>query len=130
MASLAGQLRRSQSVLPVPPAEDQSKERILLCLTRLNDKATQRLAAEDLALIVRVCVGGSPDRSVHANMMAKTKTQPRRHTQDLDVVGLSTLVNSICTAGAWEPKPFAKKVHMSGTTIVHWWPVHGSPPCS
>lgn len=61
MATMAATLRKQRSMARVVPDQGDSrqkahlnKERILVCLTRLNEKSTQRAAAEDLAVIVSV----------------------------------------------------------------------------
>ncbi|WIA12977.1 hypothetical protein OEZ85_006589 [Tetradesmus obliquus] len=62
-------------------AEKDHRTKILLCLTKLNEKSTLRAAAEELSVIIRA----------------------------LDNDSLQALVQSICSTGAWEPKAFAKK---------------------
>eukprot|EP00878_Enallax_costatus_P033642 GHUV01037184.1.p1 GENE.GHUV01037184.1~~GHUV01037184.1.p1 ORF type:complete len:142 (+),score=27.16 GHUV01037184.1:321-746(+) len=61
--------------------KSRQKDAILQCLTRLNDKSTLRVAADELSAIIR----------------------------SLDADDLAAVVQSICTTGAWEPKAFAKK---------------------
>lgn len=110
-------LLNQKSTLSVaqPSVQDpklQDKEHILLCLTRLNDKSTQRAAADDLASIVRVSTSDcytlhSSSTHVAIRLVDLALLSTR---QALNSHSLSVLVHNICTSGAWEPKPYAKKV--------------------
>jgi hypothetical protein len=105
---------------PAPDSKQVRKERVLLALTRLNDKDTQRAAVEELFGIVRVrashsarprrrcqAAGARACRDTERNG-SKTPAAPPR-PQDLDNDSLPAVVSCLCSTGA-DQKPFARKV--------------------
>jgi hypothetical protein len=95
--------RRDPSARNLHGQKPVNRDTILQCLTRLNEKATQRSAAEELGTIVQVRL------HQHGPLQNLVVAYQLHDAQALEADSLSFFISSICSTGPWEPRPSVRK---------------------
>ena len=118
------------------------KERLLTALTRMNDRDTQKAAAEELLAIVHVSLRAAQTTSITTALLSEPAWgqcllgfEPlcaQRHlsvltpagcppcvVQNMDQEGLPVLITCLCSTGG-EQKVYARKVRGWGRAGLGW----------